>query len=89
MFLKINVFENWAIIHKKRYVLESFFDKVAALKSCICIKKKTPTQVFFCEYSEIIKKNFYRTPPHYTFPKFLCDDRILSTSLGTKLIFIS
>ena len=47
MFLKINVFKNWAIIHKKRYVLESFFDKVAALKSCICIKKKdTNTGIF-------------------------------------------
>ena len=31
---------------------------------------------------------FYGTPSaHCNFPKFLCDDKILQTSLGTKLIF--
>ena len=32
--------------------------------TCDFIKKETPTQVFFCEFSKIFKNtSFYRTPP--------------------------
>ena len=40
-------------------MLESIFDKVADLKACIFIEEKTPTQVFFCEYCEIIENSFF------------------------------
>ena len=43
---------------KKTAVLESPFNKVAGLKVSIFIKKKTPTQLFFCEYCEILKNSF-------------------------------
>ena len=45
-------------MHKKTPVLESLFNKVAGLKACSFIKK-TPTQVFSCEYCEIFKKPFF------------------------------
>ena len=40
-------------------MLESLFDKVAGLKACIFIEKETLTQVFFCEYCEIIENSFF------------------------------
>ena len=50
--------------------------------------KRDPTQVFSYEYCKIFKNSFFyrRTPVHYTFPKFCCDDRILWRSQGPKLI---
>ena len=60
-------------ISEKTPVLKSLFDKVAGLLiKDIFIKKKTPTQVFSCEYSKIIKKQFfYRiSSALYTFLKF-------------------
>ena len=50
-------------IRKKTPVLESHFDKVAGLKAWIFIKAETPTQVFSCEYCEIIKNNFFLEHP--------------------------
>ena len=48
----------------KTPVLESLFDKFADPQTCNFIKKETPTQVFSCEYCEILKNNFfYRTTP--------------------------
>ena len=42
-------------------MLESLFNKVAGLIATLL--KKTPTQVFSCEYSEIFKNSyFYRRP---------------------------
>ena len=46
-------------IRKKTPVLECHFDKDVSLKAFIFIKAKTPTQVFSCEYCEIIKNNFF------------------------------
>ena len=40
-------------------MLESPFNKVAGLKVCIFIKKETPTQLFSCEYCEILKNSFF------------------------------
>ena len=40
-------------------MLESLFDKVAGPKACIFIEKETPTQVFFCEYCEIIENSVF------------------------------
>ena len=68
-FLKIGALENCAII-KGKDLSWSLFNKVADLKACNFIKK-TPTQVFSCEFSkflrtlftEVFKNSFYRTPP--------------------------
>ena len=72
-------------------MLESLFNKVAGLKSCIFIKKETPTQLFSCEYCEIFKNSFfYRTLVHYTFPKFYAMIQLLGhkiKSLDIKLTF--
>ena len=46
-------------MHKKTPVLESLFNKVAALQPCNFIKG-TPTQVFACEYCEIVKNTYLR-----------------------------
>ena len=46
-------------IHRKIPVLGSYLSKVAGLQACKFIKKETPTQVFFCEYSHIYKYNFF------------------------------
>ena len=40
-------------------MLESPFNKVAALKTGCFIKKKTPTKVFYCEYYEIFKNTYF------------------------------
>ena len=64
-------------------MFESLFNKAGALKACIFIKKEIPTQVFSCEYCEIFKNSFL--VEHFLFIILLCDDRILWTSLGTKL----
>ena len=59
-------------IVKKTPVLESLFNKVAGLKTCIFIKIETPIQVCSCEYCEIFRESFFcRTSHvHYTFQKF-------------------
>ena len=59
-------------IVKKTTVLESPFNKVAGLKVCIFIKKQTPTQLFSCQYCEILNNSFFIE--HLR-------------TLGTKLIF--
>ena len=43
-------------------VLESLFNKVAGIRACSLIKKETPTQVFSCEYCEILKNICKRLP---------------------------
>ena len=68
---------------QKTPVFESLFNKAGALKACIFIKKEIPTQVFSCEYCEIFKNSFL--VEHFLFIILLRDDRILWTSLGTKL----
>ena len=61
MFFKIAVLKNFSLSRKQ--LLESPFNKVAGLTVCIFIKKKTPTQLFSCEYCEILKSTFsYRAP---------------------------
>ena len=64
-------------------VFESLFNKAGALKACIFIKKEIPTQVFSCEYCAIFKNSFL--VEHFLFIILVRDDRILWTSLGTKL----
>ena len=67
----------------KAPVFESLFNKAGALKACTFIKKVIPTQVSFCEYCEIFKNSFL---VHlFLFIILIRDDRILWTSLGTKL----
>ena len=64
-------------------MFECLFSKAGALRACIFIKKEIPTQVSFCEYCEIFKNSFL--VQHFLFIILLRDDRILCTSLGTKL----
>ena len=70
-----------------------FFYEIDALKNLAIFTGKklqeTPTQVFSCEYCEMFKYSFlYRTPVHYTFPKFyVMIEFFESPNLGTKLIF--
>ena len=52
MFLKLS--------QENACVGESLFVKVVGLQACNFIKKKTPTQVFFCEYYEIFKNTYFK-----------------------------
>ena len=51
---------SWIIhkIHWKKPVLESLFNKVAALRTCNFIKK-TLTQVLYCENCKLFKNNYF------------------------------
>ena len=40
-------------------MLKSLFNKVTGLKTCIFIKKETPTQVFSYKYCKIFKNSFF------------------------------
>ena len=68
---------------QKTPVFECLFNKAGALRACIFIKKEIPTQASSCEYCEIFKNSFL--VQHFLFIILLRDDRILWTSLGTKL----
>ena len=68
---------------QKTTVFESLFNKAGGLKACIFIKKEIPTQVSSCEYCNNFKNSFL--VEHVLFILLLCNDRILWTSLGTKL----
>ena len=61
------------------------FIKHQALKACMLIKKEIPTQVFSCECCKIFKNSFL--VEHFLFIILLRDDRIIWTSLGSKLAF--
>ena len=82
IFFKISVLKNFKMFAKTP-VFESLFNKAGALKTCIFIQKEIPTQVFSSEYCEIFKNSFL--VEHFLFIILLRDDRILWTSLGTKL----
>ena len=62
MFPKIDVVNNVAKFTGKHLSWSFFFSKDAALKTETLLRKKTPAPVFFCEFSEIFKNTFYRTP---------------------------
>ena len=68
---------------QKTPVFEPLFNKAGALKAYIFIKKEIPTQVFSCQYWKIFKNSFL--VEQFLFIILLRDDRILWTSLGTKL----
>ena len=60
MLFKIAVLKTFFLnIVKKTPALECPFNKVSGLKVCIFIKKETPTQLFSCEYCEILTKRFF------------------------------
>ena len=58
MFFKIGVLKNLANLTGK-YLCRSLFLKTLQAKSCNIIKKKTPTQVFFCEICEMFQNTFF------------------------------
>ena len=41
-------------------VFKSLLNQVAAIKVSNFFKKEIPTQVFFCEYCEILKKAYFK-----------------------------
>ena len=63
---------------QKTPVFEFLFNKAEDLKASIFIKN-----VFSCEYCKIFKNSLL--VEHFQFIILLCDDRILWTSLRTKL----
>ena len=77
MYFKIGVLKNFSMFAKNT-LFESLFNKAEGLKAYIFIKK-----VFSCDYCEIFKNSLLVEP--FLFIILLCDDRILWTSLGTKL----
>ena len=70
-------------------MLESPFNKSAALKACAFIKKEISAQVFSYEYCEVFINRFLLE--HFLcslyFSEILRDDGILWTSLGEKVTF--
>ena len=59
MFSKKSVFKNFAIFTIKKLCWNLFLITFQDYKSYIFIQKETPTLVFFCEYCEIFKNNFF------------------------------
>ena len=60
MFFKIGVPKIFHNIHRQISVLESL-NKVAGLKT----RKETPTQVFLCEYCDILVNTFFTKHLHW------------------------
>ena len=58
MFCKKNVFKDFRIFTKKTPVLQSFFNKVAVLRTCNFIKEDSDTSTI-CEMSEMFKNNYF------------------------------
>ena len=56
--LKKLLLKFFCIIHRRTPVLEFLFNKVAGLRPGTLLKK-TPTQVFSCEYWEISKNTYF------------------------------
>ena len=54
MFYKKSVFQNFAIFTGKHLCWSLFLIKLQ-----VCFIKKTPAQVIFCEYCEILKKIYF------------------------------
>ena len=59
MFFKIGVLKNLAIFTRKHLCWSLFLIKLQAWRPLHFIEKETPTQVFFCEYCEIIENSFF------------------------------
>ena len=57
MFFEIGVIQNFPFFIGKHLFRSLFFSNVAGLKACNFVKKKTPTQVLFCEICKIFKNN--------------------------------
>ena len=57
--LLLNISQNWQLNNCARVL---FFVKLQA-KTCNFIKKETLTQVFFCEFYEIFRNNFFHKAP--------------------------
>ena len=55
--------KTFTMVSGKHMCWNIFFNKAAGLRSTTFLKK-TPKQVFYCEYCEIFKNScFYRTSP--------------------------
>ena len=62
VFCKKGVLKNFAKFAWENVWQSLFFNKVADLRHAILLKKETMTEVFSCEFYEIFRTLFYRTP---------------------------
>ena len=56
-------------------MLESLFNKVTGLKACNFTKKKTPTQMFSCEFLQIFKNIFFIEHLWWLLLKRVCEGK--------------
>ena len=62
--VKKDIRRNFAKFTGKQLWQSLFFNKVAGLKACNCVKKETLAQMFSCEFCKISKNTLScRTPP--------------------------
>ena len=59
MFCKKDVLWNFAEFIGKHLCQSLFYNKVAALRPAILLKKENLVQVFYCEFCEIFKNTFF------------------------------
>ena len=57
--MKKGVFKSFTKFIEKHLCQSLFLKKVAGLRPTTQFKKETLTQVFSCEFCEILKKNFF------------------------------
>ena len=86
MFFEIVAIKNFAIFTRK-HLCRSLFNKVAGqVKACNFIKK-TPRQVFSCEYWTIFKKRFFcRIIPSAASENFLFFQGVHKSNIGKKYV---
>ena len=51
-------------------MLESLFNKVAGLKACNFIKKRSQDRCFPVDFAKLLRNLFYKTPPDDCFSEF-------------------
>ena len=62
-----------------------FFNKVAGRQACNFVKKETLAQVFYCEFCEISKNDFFYRTPLVAASDVLMSFYILFAAIALKL----
>ena len=75
MFFKKGVLEKFAKFTEKHLCWSLFFNQVACFQPTILVKKKTPAQVFSCEFCEI---ELFFTEHHWLLLKLCIIPRIIN-----------
>ena len=63
VFCNKSALKNFTQLTRKPLYWGLFFNKVAGLRLVTLSKKKTPTQVFSCEFCEIFNNTFFHRTP--------------------------